>query len=1119
MPSPDNNPNTGKGRINADLAGAAANLGPAAASLAAGASATQVASDTLKSVVLDKLLGPTALFAGGMIGVLKTIRSIVQQSGILERGLRNIAQTQQIEGKFETLLKSATLAKQRIKELYDFTASAPFKFEDVAEANRLLQALTSGALAGAKGMKIVGDAAAATGQEMSTVAGAVGKVYNALASGRSLDRTLFLLQQTGVVTDELAAELEKLEAQGGSFAEKWAAVEKALTRTEGGMRNEMRTLEALSSRLEETSKMMEKAFSKPFAEAQTKSIETTIKATQNLTPVLAQIGEDLAPILTFGKQFKNSIAEQTLATKEFANGLTVLWNVGKVAFAGLAAAAGTRLVAGLASLGPAARGATQFLSGVRANAKSALAEAKSAGGGYTKAAELFQGAEKELGSGGSVTIAAEMLATAAATRVSTAAMIAHSTAMKAVGTSTGLVAAANYTAAASSVAVGGAFGILKKLASGLAVILRSVAVAVVSNPFTWVATAAASLFLLKKAMDDADKASQDLSESLAETNKQLREQVKAADTVEKWTKAINDLTTAYAKANAELDAMVAAEKEIGVFGQAKDFAVKLFSGRDPAEQRAQDRARQADSIGAIASLRRNALGRRGLVGMSDQEREFFRGDIQQREQLRDQQFSQDFGNADEAGKVRLAKERIALLEQEAKAGRTIAETRDKFDRSQRGGDAAAADQRIADEIDRANRLKNRGRELGLNDTDFKDLRLAGANIERDLQAAQARVSSAPAPTQIFAGQGTIATGQPGRPDETVAQLKAQLDVVDELRQSEMAREDAAQTSARLRNGSDSELIKLQQRLVDLSDDATLSEKQKADAKMATTRQIIVLEQQMASFRQKELDAVQLKKTLTEELEPMERRMKLELDWERKIADARLLGLETASMEMQKQLDILNDELKTATALGQSMTIRKIKLQITQMTVDQDKSRRGIDDRLARDRASLAGDEGAIQRMEDAKSLRERVSEFTSSGRTVQDAIEAEKLRVAAEEARRNRENPIEDQPGNAFAISDRRAEEERRAAQTKARQDSLDELASAENLLSTRVAPDLREQEFNERRRISTAARSAVGAPGGDKGGAIDDTQYRTQSIDLLRESKDSLKAIEQFMRSGRGIE
>ncbi|MEY4489010.1 MAG: hypothetical protein RIQ79_1518, partial [Verrucomicrobiota bacterium] len=111
----NNNLSTGKGQLSGQLLSGASQLAQPAMDIAAGATPLQAATNALKGAAIDKLLGPTAMFSGGLLAALTTLRSIVKESRILERGLQNISNLQQIQGKFETLLKSATLAKQRIK--------------------------------------------------------------------------------------------------------------------------------------------------------------------------------------------------------------------------------------------------------------------------------------------------------------------------------------------------------------------------------------------------------------------------------------------------------------------------------------------------------------------------------------------------------------------------------------------------------------------------------------------------------------------------------------------------------------------------------------------------------------------------------------------------------------------------------------------------------------------------------------------------------------------------------------------------------------------------------------------------------------------------------------------
>ena len=81
MPEPTSN--TGRSQIGGEVRSAASQLSGPALMLAQGATATATASATLGNVVLDKLLGPTALVAGGLVGALRTMKSIGEQSGML----------------------------------------------------------------------------------------------------------------------------------------------------------------------------------------------------------------------------------------------------------------------------------------------------------------------------------------------------------------------------------------------------------------------------------------------------------------------------------------------------------------------------------------------------------------------------------------------------------------------------------------------------------------------------------------------------------------------------------------------------------------------------------------------------------------------------------------------------------------------------------------------------------------------------------------------------------------------------------------------------------------------------------------------------------------------------
>jgi len=1001
MPPPDQNPNTGNGRISANLAAQALGLAPVATQLAAGAKATDVAAETLKNAALDKLIGPTALFAGGMIGVLKTIRSIVKESGILEKGLARIGQMQQIEGKFETLLKSATLAKQRIKELYAFAANSPFKMGDVAEANRMLQALTAGALASAKGMKMVGDAAAATGQDMASVAQAVGKVYNALSSGRALDRTIFQLMQTGVVTDELADKLERLEAAGAGFSEKWGEVEKQLKRTEGGMKNEMRSLQALTSRLEEASAVMEQAFSSAFVEAQAKAIETSIKATKNLTPVLQQIGNDLAPILQFNKSLKDSIVESTLATKGFAEALSVMWSIGKVAFAGLAAAGVGKL---LSTVGPGVAKVGNFVSGVAGNARTATAGAASGAAAATKfgAAGAAFGSDK-------FGLAASLAAEAVALKASSVAANVHSTAMRTAATSTGLMKAASYSGALGVQALGAAFGFLKNAALGAFNIFKAGAISIVTTFITGALSAAAAAgvaFLAwKRSVEDTTTEYETLSKAMADTNKKLIEQVRAADTVDKWTQSVNDLTTAMAAARAELDAMNAKESERGFFGRVGDF----FTGN----KRERDRGREAkaEQVGNLASLRTTAINRRGSVGLSDEERALAQQNSEIERAREEEDFNFALSNADDDKKIKLLQERQRQFRSRGLAGDAEAEARANASSGKvaEGKALIATDTRIGD----ANAAKDRAQAKLLASGITEDQLGELPQLKRDLATKQENATLALGIANKGTGTGGLDATRAATEKENLETLAKQVALLKEMEDAEKAAKDAAKEAAALRLKSESQIVVLNQRLNDLVNDRTLTEEQKGEKRRQLQLQILGIEQLIADRAANTQRADQLQKEVFQ-MQEAERISRRQLEWEEKIANARTVGLETASMELQAQMDILNEQLAVAEKMGQTLTVRRIKLQITNAFNDQQKAGKDFDTSVAIDRAKLNNDRLAEKKISDAQATEDLVKQGSDSGRNKDQILEAVATRIKADAAS---DGPVDE---SQFAENDSR---------------------------------------------------------------------------------------------------
>jgi hypothetical protein len=90
-------------------------------------------------------------------------------------------------------------ARKRVEELTKFAGQTPFSRDDIYESSRILEVFTKGALSTSKGLKLVGDVAAGTKQDYKDVALWIGRLYDAMASGRPVGEMTARLQEMGAI--------------------------------------------------------------------------------------------------------------------------------------------------------------------------------------------------------------------------------------------------------------------------------------------------------------------------------------------------------------------------------------------------------------------------------------------------------------------------------------------------------------------------------------------------------------------------------------------------------------------------------------------------------------------------------------------------------------------------------------------------------------------------------------------------------------------------------------------------------------------------------------------------------------------------------------------------------
>lgn len=172
---------------------------------------------------LHRVTGLLALGTGGGI------------AGLTKLGIDMVVERENITMAFETLLGSADAARKRVEELTKFAGQTPFSRDDIYESSRILEVFTGGALSTSKGLKLVGDVAAGTKQDYKDVALWIGRLYDAMASGRPVGEMTARLQEMGAISGKQRAKLEQLAKSGKKISQTWPEAEKIFSRFEGQM--------------------------------------------------------------------------------------------------------------------------------------------------------------------------------------------------------------------------------------------------------------------------------------------------------------------------------------------------------------------------------------------------------------------------------------------------------------------------------------------------------------------------------------------------------------------------------------------------------------------------------------------------------------------------------------------------------------------------------------------------------------------------------------------------------------------------------------------------------------------------------------------------------------------
>lgn len=251
--------------------------------------------ESLGSIAAGSVAGLAALGAAGAAGLGAFVISSSKAASNVES----------LTMQFETLLGGADAAGNRMAEITKFAASTPFEIAELASTSKLLQTLGGDLLATGDGLRMVGDAAAISGQPIAEVGLHIGRVFNAITSGTSAGESIARLQELGLMSgtvkrqfEDLAAAQKKGEAQTMTSAEALAKLKDVFKSTDGAMARLAATTEGKLSNLGDNITQLKVAFGTGFNEG----LKDALDATNNFLPQIEgrfkEAGEFLGMAIT-----------------------------------------------------------------------------------------------------------------------------------------------------------------------------------------------------------------------------------------------------------------------------------------------------------------------------------------------------------------------------------------------------------------------------------------------------------------------------------------------------------------------------------------------------------------------------------------------------------------------------------------------------------------------------------------------------------------------------------------------------------------------------------------------------------------------------------------------------
>lgn len=186
---------------------------------------------------------------------------------------------------FKSLTGSMELARQHMKDLQDLGRTPPFSLEQFAAASQAMMKMTGGMAGFKEQMEIVGDMAAATGNDIATVGRAFGLAYQVIRDGQDFGRAGQQLYSLGLMTKAQVAEFAELSKAGTDNRAVLEKLTEVFSRYKGAMAETEKTTKGMVEAIQGEATVAMTEFSAAISESAKPALE-------GLLGYLKRINED-----------------------------------------------------------------------------------------------------------------------------------------------------------------------------------------------------------------------------------------------------------------------------------------------------------------------------------------------------------------------------------------------------------------------------------------------------------------------------------------------------------------------------------------------------------------------------------------------------------------------------------------------------------------------------------------------------------------------------------------------------------------------------------------------------------------------------------------------------------